>query len=727
MSQQGSAAARLLGTFLEELDERLADLERNLLALERPQAPADRARHVAEMFRAVHSLKGAAHAVGVAPLETLCHALESRLAAVRETGGDLGPELIQLLLSATDAMADAGRRLRAGGTLDAGRIAALLAGGPPAPPGASSRPAPTPPSEGEAPAIGGERDPSVRLEAGALDAILARWAEAAVERRRLGGGLAALADLRDFVADWRAEWRGQRALLRRTGTDGATIAKRLDDRLGAVATLVADRTTAATEAARALDRVSGALDDQLRVARMQPFAEACAGLERVVRDLALAQGKDARLEVVGGGVALDRAVVARLRDPLRHLVRNAIDHGIEPAAARAAAGKPAAGTVRLSASVEGDRVLVAVSDDGAGFDDEAIRSRAAERGLPAPRDRDELTRIVVAPGFSTRRTATAVSGRGVGLDVVRTAVEAVHGTVEISWEPGRGSRCALRVPLSLATTHVVLVRASGATFALPASDVRRTRRVARGDIRRLEGRAVLVREGERPVPLVSLASLLGLPAAGAAEREVVQVVTVAAPAGEAAFAVDEALATSEVVVTGLGHRLRDLVFVSGATVLESGEIALLLRSPALVRAALGAPGQAHPDALTERAAPTAARRRVLVVDDSATTRSLVRSILEGAGYDVAVAVDGAEAWAKLQERLPDLIVSDVDMPRLDGFALCEAVRRSPRTRDLPVVLVTALGSDRDRARGMETGADAYVVKAEFDQGTLLETLARLLA
>lgn len=726
MSDQGPAAARLLLTFLDELDERLADIERHLLALERQQGPAELARRVAEMFRAVHSLKGAAHAVGLAPLETLCHALESRLAAVRETGGDLGPELIQLLLGATDAMADAGRQLRAGNTLDARRISALLADGPPArPPGPLSSPAPSPPSKGESPGIGGERDPPVRLAAGTLDAILARWAEAAVERRRLGSGLAALVGLRDFVADWRAEWRGQRAQLRRSGADGTTIAKRLDDRLSAVATLVADRTSAATEAARALDRVSGALDGQLDAARMQPFAEACAGLERVVRDLALAQGKDARLEVAGGDIAFDRAVVSRLRDALRHLVRNAMDHGVEAPAARAATGKPATATVRVGAALEGDRVLVTVTDDGAGFDEEAIRSRVAERGLPAPRDRDELTRIVVAPGFSTRQTATAVSGRGVGLDVVRTAVEAVHGTVDISWEPGRGSRCALRVPLSLATTHVVLVRAGGTTFAFPASDVRTTQRVARSAIRRLEGRAVLVREGERPVPLVSLSAVLALPAAGSAEHEVVHAVSVTSPAGEAAFAVDDALAESEVTVSGLGRRLRGLALVSGATVLESGEVALVLRSPALVRAALVAPGLA--DAVTERAASASARRRILVVDDSATTRSLVRSILEGAGYDVAVAVDGAEAWARLQESLPDVVVSDVDMPRMDGFALCEAVRRSPRTRELPVVLVTALASDRDRARGMEAGADAYVVKAEFDQGTLLETLMRLLA
>jgi two-component system chemotaxis sensor kinase CheA len=705
---QREPAARLLRTFLDELDERRADLERDLLALERERDPAERTRRIAAMFRAVHSLKGAAHAVGIAPLEALCHDLESRLAAVREGRGELDAELIQLLLVATDAMADTGRRLRAGESLDAAHLAA-----PPSIP------------EGETTTVAGGSEESVRLGSETLDAILARWSEATVERRRLGAGLAALEDVEDFIADWRAEWRRQRPRLRGTGAEGAAVTKRLDDRLNAVATLVADRTGAAMEASRGLDRVSGALDGHLRGARMQLFAEACAGLERVVRDLALAQEKVVRLDVVGGDVALDRAVISRLRDVLRHLVRNAVDHGVELPATRLAAGKPAEATVRVSASVAGDRVIVTVSDDGAGFDEEAIRGQAAGRGLPVPRDRDELARVVLTPGFSTRSAVTTVSGRGIGLDVVRTAVEALHGAIEISWDPGRGSRCALRVPLFLATTHVVLVRAGGATFALAASDLRGTLRVKRGDLRRLEGRAVMVRNGERPLPIVSLASILGLPAPGASEREVVPAVSLSAAAGEVAFTVDDALAESEVVVTGLGRRLHAVPLVSGAAVLESGEVALLLRSSALVRAALAARGPA--DAATERTAPTATRHRVLVIDDSATTRSLVRSILESAGYDVAVAVDGAEAWAKLQQTLPDLVVSDVDMPRMDGFALCEAVRRSPRTRDLPIVLVTALGSDRDRARGMDVGADAYVTKAEFDQGTLLETLERLLA
>lgn len=236
---------------------------------------------------------------------------------------------------------------------------------------------------------------------------------------------------------------------------------------------------------------------------------------------------------------------------------------------------------------------------------------------------------------------------------------------------------------------------------------------------------MLPREGERPIPIVSLAATLGLHAPSVDERDLLHVVTIDAAGTEVAFIVDELLTEEEIVVTSPGPRLRDVPLLAGASVLETGEVAIILKPAALVRAALEAATSGEITA-TRRDAATA-RRRVLVVDDSATTRSLVRSILEAAGYGVAVATDGADAWAKLQEARPDAVVSDVDMPRMDGFTLCETVRRSPRMRDLPFVLVTALGSDRDRARGLEAGADAYVVKAQFDQGTLLETLQRLLA
>lgn len=721
MNKPGAVSARLLHTFLDELDDRLGGLERDILALEREADPAVRLQLVSEMFRAVHSLKGAAHAVGVAPLERLCHELESRLAVARDSGGQVEAELLELLLRASDVMTQAGRGMRSGVQPDAALIASLL--------DSRVRVSAASGDESATAAVTRDAGPStegaVRVEAAVLDAILARSGEAAVERRRLAATVASITEIGEFIGGWQAEWRAQRTALRQTGERGAAIVTGIDLRLDAVATLVGDRAGAAAEAARTVERVSTALEDALRSLRMLPFAEACGGLERVVRDVAQAQGKDVRLEIEGGEVRLERSVVEQLRDVLRHLVRNAVDHGVEAPAVRAASSKPAVARVHVSAAVEGERVRVTVIDDGAGFDDEAVRATAVQRGMTPPRDRSELARLVLLPGFSTRRAVTHVSGRGVGLDAVHAAVEAVHGTFTLAWEPGRGSRCELRVPVSLATAHIVLVRAGGALFAFPAADVRRLRRIEASAIRRVEDRAVLPQEGERPMPIVSLAATLGLHAPTIGKRELLRVVTIDAAGAEVAFIVDELLAEQEVVVTSPGPRLRDVPLLSGASVLETGEVVMILKSSALVRAALEA--ATFGEVTAGRWVAAASRRRVLVVDDSATTRSLVRSILEAAGYSVTVATDGADAWAKLQEARPDAVVSDVDMPRMDGFTLCETVRRSPRTRDLPFVLITALASDRDRARGLEAGADAYVVKAQFDQGTLLETLQSLLA
>ena len=733
MSRAASTSGRLLHTFVEELDERLRGLERDVLALERETDPAIRLQLVTAMFRAVHSLKGAAHAVGIAPLERLCHELESRLALARDAEGEVPAELLDLLLRASDVMTETGRRLRGGGQPDAAAIGAVLLPGTPASAiareGSPASAALTSAGPLPAPATAGgtafASDTAVRVDAQLLDAILARAGEVAVERRRLIASVASVAELGAFIAGWQAEWRAQRTALRQFGERGAAIASRIDERLAAVATLVSDRVGAAAEASRTTERVSAALEGALRTLQLLPFAEACAGLDRVVRDVAQAQGKDVRLEIDGGEVRLERSVIDQLRDVLRHLVRNAVDHGVETPVVRAASGKPAAALVQVRASVEGERVLVTVTDDGAGFDDEAVRAAAVRRGLTPPADRSELARLVLLPGFSTSRAVTNVSGRGVGLDAVRAAVEAVHGTIALAWEPARGSRCEVRVPVSLATAHIVVVRAGGALLAFPAADVRRFRRVAAAAIRRVEGRDMLSHGGERPIPIVSLAATVGLHAPVEGGRELLRVVTIAAAGTEVAFIVDETLAEQEVVVASPGPRLRDVPLLGGASVLETGEVVMILKSGALVRAALEADASAGISAGSQ--ARAASRRRVLVVDDSATTRSLVRSILEGAGYGVAVATDGADAWAKLQDTRPDAVVSDVDMPRMDGFTLCETVRRSPRTRDLPFVLVTALASDRDRARGLQVGADAYVVKAQFDQGTLLETLQRLLA
>ena len=480
-----------------------------------------------------------------------------------------------------------------------------------------------------------------------------------------------------------------------------------------------------TSDGRQLDQVADLLDDAVRRLRMLPFVEACQGLDRLVRDLARASGKEVVLLVEGGQVELDRSILEGLRDPLYHLVCNAVDHGIETPDQRQAAGKLAQGRITLAAALRGTQVEVVVADDGRGLDLEAVRQQVRQQGLGEPPDERDLASCIFLPGFSTASLITSVSGRGVGLDVVKSRVELLHGTIDLSFTPGQGTRFALAVPLTLTTLRALLVEAGEQTFAWASTNVQRLVRIGPDDIRMVGGREMLV-DGKSLLPMASLAETLGLPAATAASADGKRPgLIVAAAERRMAFVVDELIAEQEIVVKGLGDRLRRIRNFSGATILPSGRIALVLSAAALIRAAMSqntGPTPAPMQAMT----CSLAKRRLLVVDDSVTTRSLEKNILQAAGYEVVTAADGEAGWKLLQEQDVDLVITDIEMPRMDGFELTEAIRRSKRFHELPVILISARSSDRDKARGIEVGADAYIVKSTFDQKELLEALGQLL-
>jgi two-component system chemotaxis sensor kinase CheA len=731
---------RLMATFLGELEEHARALNRDLLALEKtPQGPA-RAELCKTLFRSAHSLKGAARSVTVAPVETACHRLEAILADVRD-GLTPSPELFQLLFATVDAIEDAGRRLREGRPLD-GPLAALLprlerarqsqgSGNGHAPEGNGTGRHLDAPAAVEPPATASSA--RVRIPAAKLDALLATLGDLLVARRRLEPRSEDLEALLQSVSRWRADWRQvERPLRRALGLEereGRALPRRAARVLNQIPEQL-ERTERALEALaaglqadrRAITRAVAPLEDEVRRVRMLPFAEACEGLERAARDLARDTGKEVDVVVAAADIELDRSILEALRDPLLHLVRNAIDHGLEPPAARASAGKSPRGRVVVEAALQGDRVRITVTDDGRGLDLGKIREVAERRNLPAPADEREAARLIFVPGFSTTRLVTEVSGRGVGLDVVKSRIESLHGTVSCALDHRPGLAVVLEVPLTLTTVRAVLLSAGGQTYALPQTSVEALLRVGPDDVHAMEGREALALGGS-PVPVVSLAQVLGLrgPAPSGAK---LPALLIAVGDQRATFTVDELLAEQEVVVTNLGSRLRRVLHFSGATLLPSGRIALILNAADLLRTALRRP--AGPSVVEQLSAPAVEAKRLLVVDDSVTTRTLVKSILEAAGYAVQAAADGSEAWQLLQERGADLVVADVEMPRMDGFDLTATIRRSPRFRQLPVILVTALDSDQDRRRGLEAGADAYLVKSAFDQKHLLETVSQLL-
>lgn len=707
-------AQALMATFLEELEGHIAALNRDLLAWEKASNPARAGELIASLLRTVHSVKGASRAVSLTLVEMACHGLEEVVSTVRRDR-PTPPEVYELGFALADALDDARQRLALKQELSGSPLEALLpqlhaAAHPSTPPTASKTPAPLPPPTAK-PAVPLEPPPPevpavaealpVRVSAQKLDALLARSGELRVASLRLEGRAEMLEALREEMSLLRPQLQGP----------AEATARRMETRLAQLAReLAGDRL--------ALNHAVGGLDEEVRRSRTLPFAEACAGLERAVRDVARGAGKQVRFEVDGGALELDRSLLQGLREPLLHLVRNAVAHGLESPEERRLAGKPEEGRVTLAARLSGGRVQVSVEDDGRGLNLEAIRAQARARGWDVPDDAS-AARLIFQPGLSTATRVTAVSGRGVGLDVVRSQVESLRGSVDVVFRPAEGTRFVLDVPLTLSTLRVLLVSAGGQRFALPAESVERLLRLAPSEVREVEGRQMWPAE-DALVPIASLAAVLGL-TPGAPRARLAAVVLTAAHL-RAALGVEEVLAEQEVLVRGLGPRVRRARHVSGTAVLPDGRMALLLHPASLTRAAEGRPIAPLFPTLSLRKA----RQRILLADDSPTTRALEQSLLEAAGYEVVACADGAEAWERLQLLGADALVSDVEMPRMDGFSLTETVRTSPRFSRLPVVLVTARDRPEDKARGLEVGASAYLVKSTFDQTHLLETLRRLL-
>jgi two-component system chemotaxis sensor kinase CheA len=740
-------AERLRATFLAELDEQLRVMNEDLLALEAD--PTD-AEHLRSLFRVAHTLKGAARAVDVPAIEEACHALETMLGKARSGQTVLSRPQFEILFAAADCLADAGQRMRAGedpSPLCFQRLHGLLGAGQQNKPARNETRARSAAALGKQPARVTEpvtdanalaparAQDYLRVESAKLDALLAAVEQLliAVDGTSLRAGETnAVHELAANLAD------ATRHLVRRArDTNGSEQNGHSDHervaKLHENVRVLLDRsgrlTSLATADARDLSRVARGVAAATYGLRMRPFSEACEALPRVVRDLSATVGKSVALEVQGGDAYADRVVLDGLREAILHLVRNAVDHGIETPTGRRRAGKPEQGRITVAAALNGDRIVVTVQDDGAGLDLPKIRASLTRLGQPVPIDDRDLVAALFQGGVSTRAQATAISGRGVGLDLVRAAVERIRGSVDITSEPGKGTTCTLESPLTLMTVRALLAKVSSQIVAVPTAHVDRVVRVAPQDVRRAEGRDVLPAANgadERPIPVVSLARLLGPPLVEHSVGDRIHAIILRAQSRRLAVVVDELLDEQEIVVRPLEVGGVPLPHLSGVAVLSGGRVALVADAEQLLTAGVERDSVAAPLLRADAGGGARPNRRVLVVDDSITTRVLEQSILEAAGYTVLTAVDGADAWAFLQRDSCDVVVADVEMPRMDGFALCEAIRGSKRWERLPIVLVTALEKEEQRARGLELGADAYIGKSSFDQRTLLETIEQLL-
>jgi len=471
------------------------------------------------------------------------------------------------------------------------------------------------------------------------------------------------------------------------------------------------------------------LQEQGMRLRMLPANTIFQAFPRAVRDLAKQFRKDLELVVEGGDTELDKKVLEEINDPLVHIMRNAVDHGIEDPETRLALGKPAQGTVRLGARQEGDRIIIEVSDDGAGIDPEKVRQSAIRKGYMTAAEANALSDreaqyMIFEAGFSTAAIITEISGRGVGMDVVREfVVEKLKGSLDLNSVPGQGTTFKLTIPLTLAIIRALMLKVGGQIYALPTGSIEETLRVDPDEILKVEGREVIRRQ-RRTIPLVRLSDILGV-AAEAAPAKKVPIATIGYSGHRMGFIVDAFVGEQQIVIKPLGNHLRKIDNVAGVTILGAGEVVPILNVPDLMANARTRSGQRV--GLQQARVERQGARKVLICEDSFTTRELERSIFEAAGYEVETAMDGAMGLSKLKDGLAvDAVVTDVQMPNMTGFELTRAIKMDSTLKDIPVIIVTSLEREEEKAEGIDAGADAYITKSVFNQDTLLDTVERLI-
>jgi two-component system chemotaxis sensor kinase CheA len=770
---------QLIGSFRAELVEHVQTMTDGLLAMEQGRVPDEERQQILEtIFRAAHSLKGAARAVNVTVVEQLAHSLENILDAMQQETIRLTPELFTACYRALDAIQAVQKAYEAGETtppLEALiSLADLEALRKRPQPRKQTTPAPAPETDsspddapagqafapvGQAFAPAGQaieiEDPArgaqdraasseetIRVNVAKLDTLMAQLSELLVSKMRAERRLEQVRQLQEFVAGWQREWLTVRGFYTRLthqevegnnqGKEIARLLRYLDSSqewLDNTSVLTSNLARQYADDTLQMGLAIDDIEDEIKRIRMLPLSTVTAPFGRMVRDLAQGAGKEAVLEIKGGDTELDKQVLEQIKDPLIHMLRNAIDHGIETPDVREAAGKARAGTITLGAHQQGQNVVIYVADDGAGLDADALRQALGRQGVVDARflSNDELQELIFTAGVSTSPIITDISGRGIGLVVVRRNAEALHGRVEVNSRPGRGTTFTLTIPLTLTSARSLLMRVSDQVFALPMNAIEHIQSIGPEDVLSVEGNEAIRYKGQ-PVVLVRLDHVLGLPGSKEpAETEETPVVIISADR-LVALAADELSGEQEVVIKSLGRQLVRVAGIAGATVLGDGQVALILNAADLGKLATQAERLSIFEAAGDATQPSVqAKTKILIVDDSITTRTLEKNILEAAGYQVELATDGQEALAAIATGgMPDLIVSDILMPRMNGFELTERIKNDERTVDIPVILVSSLDSPADKARGIEVGADAYIVKGKFEQGNLLETIEQLI-
>ena len=763
MTPEQMRDASLLELFSLEAEAQTQVLNEGLLALERNPTQADQ---LEACMRAAHSLKGAARIVGVDAGVSVAHVMEDCLVSAQEGRLRLHPEHIDALLQGTDLLmriATPGSDNVGPADIDAyvahlnellnpsGRVAPraapmefdvsqlLLAPEPliePEPrlqpaPEATAQAAPEPARRPQRLTESGER--VLRVTAERLNSLLDLSSKSLVETQRLKPYLTALHRLKRMQS---TSLRALDTLNEQLKVVGLTheVEEALNEArrvLSESQHLLSEQTAELDEFGWQTSQRAQLLYDTALACRMRPFADVLVGQERMVRDLGRALGKQIRLEIEGEKTQVDRDVLEKLEAPLTHLLRNAVDHGIESPEQRVLAGKPLEGTIRLRVSHQAGLLAVELSDDGAGVNLDRLRQSIIERQLStaetvAQLSEEELLTFLFLPGFSLRDTVTEVSGRGVGLDAVQHMVRLLRGAIVLEQTAGQGSRFLLEEPLTLPVLRSLVVEVADEAYAFPLAHIERMRDLLPDDIVQIEGRQHFWHEG-RHVGLVAASQLLQRPPSQS-DDDTLKVVVIRERDAVYGVAVERFIGERTLVVLPLDPRLGKVQDISAGALLDDGSPVLIVDVEDMLRSVDKLLNTGRLERIDRRNRHTAelARKRILVVDDSLTVRELQRKLLINRGYEVAVAVDGMDGWNALRAEHFDLLITDIDMPRMDGIELVTLLRRDNRLQSMPVMVVSYKDREEDRRRGLDAGADYYLAKASFHDDALLDAVVELI-
>ncbi len=743
---------QLLAIFAVEAEEHLNAISAGLLELEKAPVAAKQKELIEIIFREAHSLKGAARAVDQTDIESVCQPLESVFSALKL--GELAPSpaLFDLFHQTVNGLEQLLSSPGAKRTTDevplfkslVQRLQGALSGiDNQGTEFETHRETMTPDSRAPTPG-------TVRISTAKLESLFRQAEEMIAAKLNAEQRSKELRVITASIEGQMKSWEGIRNRLRAiqpmpgverpkdSYAGGVISIAKLSEVLDSESSFsrsLAERLGALTITVESDRRMIGKMIDNLledaKGLLMQPLSTLFEVLPKIARDLARDQRKEVELVIRGAEIEIDRRIQEEIKDPLIHLLRNCISHGIETPADRVRKNKPAHGTITVTISQkDARRAELVISDDGAGIDAAQVISVAQKLGIVSPAEASTLTNddaisLVFRSGISTSSVVTDIAGRGLGLAIVQEKIEKLGGTIHLESQRDAGTTFHIVLPLTLASFRGVVVRTGDQFFVLPTASVERVARIERQEIKTVENRET-VRFNGHALSLVNLADVLGIQGKRKTDKPdaFVRIAVLAAGGEHIAFIVDEVLNEQEVLLKGLGTQLSRVRNIAGATVLGTGTTAPVLNVPDLMKSSVRIAVPAAPEAKAETGETQG--KSILVVEDSITARALLKNILESSGYEVKAAVDGVDALTTLKTGHFDLVVSDIEMPRMDGFDMTARIRADKKLAELPVVLVTALSSREDRERGIDAGANAYIVKSSFDQTNLLEVIRRLI-